>query len=165
MREQGRTTGAKANTLHHTHKENIHMHIPISKQHRCMPSHVFTPRETPRRKDTRPHTHALTHSDHIILLYPGFSISPLCCLSLPSYLKSLLNSLYHSIISSSCSASFTPLILPSTPPHPSSLPKLAPCASNTCVMDSRESTSIDLKQMLSTNTESSCRKPHKYSCN
>lgn len=118
VREQGRTRGAKADTLHHTHRENIHMHIiPTSKPHRCMPSHGCTHRETHphRRNDTHPHARALSYSHHIILLYPALSISPLHTLSLHSYLKSLLHSLYHPIISTSLSSSFTPSIFSSTP--------------------------------------------------
>lgn len=100
MREQGRTRGVKANTLHHMHRENIHMHIiPPSKPHHCMPSDVCAPQAA------RTHTqkgklriHKRMYST-IILLYPALSISPLCSLSLPSYLKSLLHSLHHPIVS------------------------------------------------------------------
>lgn len=112
MREQGRTRWAKANTLHHREQGKHSYAHNTSKPRHCMPSHICTPQKihtTHREKNTHLHTHALTYSYRIILLYPAFSISPMCCLSHPSYLKSLLHSLYHPIIFSSLFPSFTPL--------------------------------------------------------
>ena len=104
MREKGRTRGAKANTLHHTHRENIHMHIiPTSKPHRRMPSHACTPGETHSHTQSNTHTHTeekiqihtihvFTHSHHKIPLDPAFSGSPLRCLRSYLYAELTLSS-------------------------------------------------------------------------
>lgn len=107
---------------------------------------MFVHPEEHRRRDTCPHIHKLTHSHHIILLYPASRISALCCLNtFISQVDDELTLLSHHLLSLSFHYALNSLLHPLLLPFLScSLPKLTPCASITCMMDSWERTSIDL---------------------
>lgn len=108
---------------------------------------MFVHSEEHRRRDTCPHIRKFTHSHHTILLYPAFSMSPLCCLNtFISQVDDELTLLSHHFLSLSFHYPLNSLPHPLLLPFLScSLPKLTPCASITRVMDSWERASIDLR--------------------
>lgn len=153
VREQGRANWVgegefNANTLHSKLSRTLNcillLHLNTISAYFLMSAHP----EQHQHREKGTHLHALKGSQYdSYFLNPALSISPLCSLSLTSFLKSLLHSLYHPIISGSLFSSLSFSILPSTaccfPPLLScTLPQAS--ASITCVMDSWERVPIDL---------------------